>query len=665
MMTESDSGADVPHRDQLNPPILYPKKRNNAITMSLRGERSNSDLSGRQQISKAQSGELWKPDNTMCPEEALGHLRRKIAMQMTGGSHGLMRCWILFRNRTGSSRDGITYQEFCRGLRAYGLPLTDAASKTLFDRIDASGTGMIRIQAFIDNVMGRWASSSNSHLINVVSAGEGATFSRAATAQIVGEKVDDDLTMEDALLQLRNAIVQRLKSGPYGLLRCWIEFRQRAGSSKEGITFREFDKGLRSYGILVRQELAQKMFAQMDVSNDGYIQIKEFIDHVMGRWTAQTNTHYGNKSTEEVQGEAYLKSKAKLKQMTAEKLDEKLSIKDALVLLRKNITQRLKSGPNGLMRCWFEFRLRSGSTHEGITLEEFARGLKCYGIPLTVERTRDFFKAMDLDGDGYIHMSEFVDSIMGRWAPSSNSGAVASTHLPAAFQQRRRGGEMTLSLKADDAIQLLRTKILQRISARSPGLQNSWRTFRNAAGGTHAGVTLFAFKQAFTRFGMPIHSDVINEIFARFDTGPDCLIHETEFMRIIMGRSFASSSSSNLRNEVQCPVGGQSNNEIVANRCLPRSASTMQEVQCPIRRNKSAARTESFERTDENFAFESACCHEGVVAYAVNQESSKLSGIRPSTGDSRQAYSNAPLPKSSVHFPAEMQAVTCYCHGRA
>lgn len=668
-MTEGDSCPGIPQRDQLNPPILYPKKKINAFTSNLRGKRSNLDLSLRQQVYKAKSGDLWMSPKTMRPEEALGHLRRKITMQMTGGSHGLMRCWILFRNRTGSSRDGISYPEFCRGLRAYGLPLTDAASRALFDHIDALGTGTIRIQAFIDNVMGRWASSSNSHLINAVSAGESASCRGTASARIVDEKVDDSLTMESTLLLLRNAIVQRLKSGPYGLQRCWFEFRQRAGSSKEGITFKEFDRGLRSYGILIRQELAEKVFAQMDVSNDGYIQIKEFIDHVMGRWTAQANTHYGAKSAEEVQGEAYLKVKAKLKQMVVEKPDEKLSIKDALALLRKNITQRLKSGPYGLMRCWFEFRLRAGSTLEGITLEEFARGLKCYGIPLSIERTRDLFKAMDVDGDGYIHMSEFVDSIMGRWAPSFNSGAVASTHLPAASQEPRRlertcGSDVAFSLKADDAIQLLRTKIGQRISAGSPGLQTSWRTFRNAAGGTHAGVTYSALQRAFIRFGMPVHADVVSEIFARFDTGPDCLIHENEFMRIIMGRSSASSSYSDLRGDVQCPIDGQSSNIIDTIRCLPHFTSTTQQAKYPINWKTGPTQTEHFKGTNESGSSEPGCNQRGVKACAVKQEGNKFSGVRPSAGDSRQASTTNFFPTYSVHGPAEMLAVTRFCYGR-
>ena len=47
------------------------------------------------------AGAVFLPDANMTAEEALLHLRRKISMQMTGGSHGLMRCWVLFRTRAG------------------------------------------------------------------------------------------------------------------------------------------------------------------------------------------------------------------------------------------------------------------------------------------------------------------------------------------------------------------------------------------------------------------------------------------------------------------------------------------------------------------------------------------------------------------------------------
>ena len=42
------------------------------------------------------------------------------------------------------------------------------------------------------------------------------------------------------------------------------------------------------------------MFDRMDASGDDHIQIKEFIDHVMGRWDPSANVLGGHKSAAEI-----------------------------------------------------------------------------------------------------------------------------------------------------------------------------------------------------------------------------------------------------------------------------------------------------------------------------------------------------------------------------
>lgn len=357
---------------------------------------------------------------------------------------------------------------------------------------------------------------------------------------MVDDTPDMDLTTEDALKQLRRAVAQRLKSGPHGLLRCWIEFRQRAGSTKGGITLREFARGLRAYGIPLSPDRTKELFGRMDVSKDGLIQIKEFIDHVMGRWSPDTNTHFGNKSVEQIQGFAYTQSKARARRMIDDKPDEKLTIDAAVVVLRKAIAQRLKSGPNGLMRCWFEFRLRAGSTYEGITLAEFARGLRCYGIPLTQARTKELFEKMDVNNDGHIQISEFIDVVMGRWNPASNSGGMILPQESPVIVSKSISDIDRLSssttLTADDAILLLRGKISQRLSNGSHSNQRAWKIFRNIAGGTHAGVTYRGLERVFFHFGLPIVGKDLHDVFRRMGAGSDNLIRDHAFARIVMGR---------------------------------------------------------------------------------------------------------------------------------
>ena len=112
---------------------------------------------------KPRAGAIFQTDSDMTADQAIVHLRRKIAMQSSGGSHGLMRCWVLFRNRSGSTKDGITFAEFCRGLRSYGLPLPTAVSREIFTMMDQDGDEHIQIREFIDVVMGRWSPTNNTH----------------------------------------------------------------------------------------------------------------------------------------------------------------------------------------------------------------------------------------------------------------------------------------------------------------------------------------------------------------------------------------------------------------------------------------------------------------------------------------------------------------------
>ena len=201
----------------------------------------------------------------MTADQAVLILRKKIGLRLKGGPHGLMRCWMQFRERAGGSKEGITYDEFVRGLKNYDLILDDAVSSELFDRMDTSGDGYIQIREFIDNVMGRWPADTNSIIDSHVQIGSGKNVYDTPIP----------LTAEQALGSLRRKIGQRLKGGPYGLQRCWMQFRERCGGSKEGIAFEEWERGLKLYDLILDENVSRELFNRMDQNGDGNIHMRE------------------------------------------------------------------------------------------------------------------------------------------------------------------------------------------------------------------------------------------------------------------------------------------------------------------------------------------------------------------------------------------------------
>ena len=94
-------------------------------------------------------GEMEDPNLVLPPahlKELLNTLRKKVAQRIPGGAAGLMRCWLSFKQRCGSSKTGITYEEFRHGLtHGYGMPLEERQMKALFRKMDENGDGGIYI----------------------------------------------------------------------------------------------------------------------------------------------------------------------------------------------------------------------------------------------------------------------------------------------------------------------------------------------------------------------------------------------------------------------------------------------------------------------------------------------------------------------------------------
>ena len=79
----------------------------------------------------------------------------------------------------------------------------------------------------------------------------------------------ESLTVDQSLELLNNAIRIRLQSGPYGLIRCWSQFREKAGGTYKGVNFQQFMQALNKYGLPVPEHVAKEIFDRMDENRNG------------------------------------------------------------------------------------------------------------------------------------------------------------------------------------------------------------------------------------------------------------------------------------------------------------------------------------------------------------------------------------------------------------
>jgi hypothetical protein len=79
-------------------------------------------------------------------------------------------------------------------------------------------------------------------------------------------------------------------------------------------------------------------------------------------------------------------------------------------LLIIKIVRNMTGGAFGVMRMWSNFRSKCGGTNQGVNRQEFAHGLKMYGLNYRPELMTQMFDSIDTNLSGHIQIFEFIDS---------------------------------------------------------------------------------------------------------------------------------------------------------------------------------------------------------------------------------------------------------------
>lgn len=108
-----------------------------------------------------------------------------------------------------------------------------------------------------------------------------------------------EMKISELYLMLKKKIIGRHPGGSHGIVRCWKQFRRLAGSGRAGgggkgagvVTKKELSIAFRNYGLpLDRPEDLDVLFIRFDRNKDGLIDLNDWLQELMGKWSSSVNT---------------------------------------------------------------------------------------------------------------------------------------------------------------------------------------------------------------------------------------------------------------------------------------------------------------------------------------------------------------------------------------
>lgn len=305
------------------------------------------------------------------------------------------------------------------------------------------------------------------------------------------------------------------------------------GSPEEGITFKEFRRQLVNIGVLASEADLRALFHRYDADGSGDIDFRELVKGIMPK----DHGFDTFKAAERRRHDHDFMARA-MKHGVAT-VDTTSDVKDVDInhladMLQRKILERVKQPQNTLNEAFRMF----GSPQGRITEDEFLNHLVRFNIQVPEAAGRALFRKIDDDNSGHLDFQELVRNVMGTdYGHNPYGVTLANKHEYDYIAQAARLQPKTLkTFKSSpplvkDWIELVRSKLLQRVARGSDEFREAYRTFQSSGS---AGVDLKDFGLHMQRLGLEIPKKDLEDLFHYIDEDNSGFVDFHELLRHVL-----------------------------------------------------------------------------------------------------------------------------------
>ena len=174
-------------------------------------------------------------------EDPITAIREHLLATTEGGQGGVLKAFKMFRQKTGSLDNKISFSEFCVGLEHMNIRLSDEKKQQYFTALDTDSSGSLDFADFAAGILEQTNQSSTGLGADL---GEEHSKNQERRRNEQAARAMTQTETDDPTLAIRDHLMASIEGGQGGMLKAFKAFRRKTGSLDNKITFGEFARGV-------------------------------------------------------------------------------------------------------------------------------------------------------------------------------------------------------------------------------------------------------------------------------------------------------------------------------------------------------------------------------------------------------------------------------------